>query len=621
MTHSVRNRNFWIMLIADAVLISFAYYLAHYIRFDGKIPEGHLASWSLTATWIILIKLVSLFIFDLYRGMWRYASIHDMINLLKACLISSTIIMAVILIVFRFQGFSRGVFIIDFILTLLILGGFRMSVRLYYTQSFAGKHAMFMGKAQSNIKKILIVGAGSMGESLLREISRNSKIYYEVAGFIDDDPFKINHKIHGIPILGVLQDIEEIVNQYAVDEIIIAISSASAIQMRRILNLCKSTDIPFKTMPNMQELLEGRVNLSTIRDVRYEDLLGREPVCLDMKQIGGYLTNKNVMVTGGAGSIGSELCMQVAQFNPEKLIIVDQSESGLYDMELGLLANFPGLKIASVLTSVQKDKFMKRIFEKQKPDVVFHAAAYKHVPMMELHPWEAVFNNVIGTRNILRLCHENKIDRFVLVSTDKSVRPTNIMGSAKRMAELLTQGYAAKNHARFMAVRFGNVVGSIGSVIPLFKKQIERGGPVTVTHPEVTRYFMTIPEACSLILQAGAIGEGGEIFILKMGVPVRIADMARDMITLSGYEPGRDIDIEYVGLRPGEKLYEELVTFGEDILRTGHEDIMVLNAKDDKPLEEINTCLETLAELAQNGDVTGIKKQFKKIVPEYNPQF
>ncbi|MCP4105923.1 MAG: polysaccharide biosynthesis protein [Desulfobacteraceae bacterium] len=621
MVHSAINRNFWIMLIADASLISFVYYLAHYIRFDGNIPQGHLTTWSLTATWIVFIKLVSLFIFDMYRGMWRYASIHDMINIVKACLISSCIIMAIIIIIYRFQGFSRGVFIIDFLLTLVFLGGFRMSVRLYYTQNLSGKRVFFSGKARSNIKKILIIGAGRMGESLLREIVQNSKIYYEVTGFIDDDPFKMNQKIHGIPVLGILQDIEEIVKQYAVDEIIIAISSASAIQMRRIVNLCKSVDVPFKTMPNMQELLEGRLNLTTIRNVRYEDLLGREPVCLDMKQIGDCLTDKNVMVTGGAGSIGSELCRQIALFKPEKLIIVDQSESGLYDMELGLLASFPGLKITPVLASVQKKQFMKRIFEKHKPDVVLHAAAYKHVPMMELHPWEAVFNNVIGTRNILELCHKHNVDRFVLVSTDKSVRPTNIMGASKRIAELLTQCYTAKNKARFMAVRFGNVVGSVGSVIPLFKKQIERGGPVTVTHPEVTRYFMTIPEACSLILQAGAIGDGGEIFILKMGVPVRIADMARDMITLSGYEPGRDIEIEYVGLRPGEKLYEELVTFGEDILKTDHEDIMVLNTKDNKSLEEINTCLETLAELAQDGDITGIKKQFKKIVPEYNPQF
>ncbi len=548
--YMIRNRNFWAMVMGDVLFLMFAYYLAYYLRFDGMIPLNELNNFALTVTWMIPLKILIIFYYDLYKGMWRYTSIYDLLSLIKASVISSGIIMTVILIMFRFGGFSRGVFVIDFMLTLLFLSGYRLSVRLFYTQAFENKRSLLTGKNRCSVKRILIIGAGSMGEKLVRGIAENPKLHYDVVGFIDDDPYKLNHKIHGIPVLGVLQDMEELIKQYGVEEIIIAISSASAIEMRRIINSCKTVDIPFKTIPGMGELIEGRINLNTIRDVRYEDLLGREPVQLDMKQICGYLAGKRVMVTGGAGSIGSELCRQISRFKPDQLILVEQNESGLYDIELSLRAKFPDLKTVAILASIQDERLLQQVFEKTQPHVVFHAAAYKHVPMMELHPWEAVFNNVIGTRNVLELCHQHKIERFVLVSTDKSVRSTNVMGVSKRVAEIMTQAYSKKNHTRYMVVRFGNVIGSVGSVIPLFKKQIERGGPVTVTHPDVTRYFMTIPEACRLILQAGAIGEGGEIFVLKMGVPVKIADMAKDMIRLSGFEPGKDIEIEYTGLDP-----------------------------------------------------------------------
>ncbi|QTA93578.1 polysaccharide biosynthesis protein [Desulfonema magnum] len=621
MFYFARNQNFWIMFIGDMILVTLSYYFSHYLRFDGTIPPTHFTTWAHTAIWVTLIKLISFFVFDLYKGLWRYAGIHDLINLAKACIAASFTIVVFVLILYRFSGFARGVFVIDFALTLLVIGGYRLAIRLYYTRTCHNKHFLCLGKRSTILKKLLIIGAGSMGEKLIREIGENPKLHYDVVGFIDDDSLKLNQKIHGIPVLGVLEDMGKIIKEYDVDEIIIAISSVSNGEMRRIVNACKATDISFKTVPNMWELLEGKVTLNTIRQVRYEDLLRRQPVRLNMKQIGGYLTGKKVMVTGGAGSIGSELCRQISRFSPEQLIIVDQNESGLYEIELSLAAKFPVLKIAAVLASIQNKGLMEKVFSKHNPDVVFHAAAYKHVPMMEYHPWEAVFNNMIGTRNVLDLCHKHHIDRFVLVSTDKAVRPTNVMGASKRVAELLTLAYASMNGTRYMVVRFGNVVGSIGSVVPLFKKQIERGGPLTVTHPEVTRYFMTIPEACSLILQAGAIGEGGEMFILKMGVPVRIADMARDMLTLSGFEPDKDIEIEYTGLRPGEKLYEELITEGEGIKQTQHSDIMVLSTENHKSLDEINTHLAKLAELAGSGDASGIKKHLKIVVPEYSPEF
>jgi FlaA1/EpsC-like NDP-sugar epimerase len=359
--------------------------------------------------------------------------------------------------------------------------------------------------------------------------------------------------------------------------------------------------------------------VSAVREVCYEDLLRREPVHLELEQIGRYLTNKTVLVTGGAGSIGSELCRQIAGFKPEKLILADRSESGLYLTELELKARYPALKTTPVLSAIQRRHLMEKVFKTHQPQVVFHAAAYKHVPLMEVQPWEAVFNNIQGSQTLLSLCHENMVERIVVVSTDKAVRPTNIMGASKRVVELLAQLYALHYQSRCMAVRFGNVVGSAGSVLPVFKKQIERGGPVTVTHPEVTRYFMTIPEAAKLILQAGAIGKGGEIFVLKMGTPVRIAEMARDLINVSGLKPDRDIAVEYIGLRPGEKLYEELITEGEGIQETEHDDIMVLCSENGLCLNELNKQIEELVGLAEACDANGIKKALQGIVPEYTP--
>jgi FlaA1/EpsC-like NDP-sugar epimerase len=478
---------------------------------------------------------------------------------------------------------------------------------------------MFFQTLGNNYKKLLIVGAGDASEKLLREIQGNQDINYDVVGLLDDDRSRLSKTIHGVPVLGAVKDMDRISTAANVDEIVIAVPSASASEMRRFVECCEKTGLPYKTLPVLSELLDGKVSVTAVREVRYEDLLRREPVHLEQGLIGEYLTDKKVMVTGGAGSIGAELCRQIARFKPQSLILADRGESGLYETELELLAKFEDLTTVPVLGPIQYRYLMEKVFKEYHPQVVFHAAAYKHVPMMETQPWEAVFNNIVGSQILLDLCHLNGVERIVVVSTDKAVRPTNVMGASKRVVELLTQIYAQEYNSRCMAVRFGNVVGSAGSVVPLFEKQIQRGGPVTVTHPEVTRYFMTIPEAAQLILQAGAIGRGGEIFVLKMGTPVRIDEMARDLIRMSGLKPDLDIEVKYIGLRPGEKLYEELITEGEGIQETQHDDIMVLNCENGSCLSEISRQIEELVRLAEACDAEGIRNALKRIVPEYTP--
>ena len=490
----------------------------------------------------------------MYKGMWRYFSLHDLVNMVKACLLAFAVTTIIILSVHRFEGFSRSVFFIDLLLCLIFIGGFRLSIRMLLANGHKGWRGLVIQKHIPHMKNMVIVGAGDAGEKLLRELNENSDLKFDVVGFVDDNPMKVKQTIHGVPVLGSLRDLETIVREYKVHEITIAMPSASARQMRKVVGFCKNSGVPFKTLPGIGELIEGRVTASAVREVRYEDLLGRTPVDLNLGQIGSYLSGKRVMVTGGAGSIGSELCRQIARYKPQQLIIVERNESALYELELALKRQNPGLRTAAVLGTIQHGGIMAQVFDNYLPQTVFHAAAYKHVPMMEQHPWEAVFNNILGSKLILDLCANKGVERCVVVSTDKAVRPTNVMGATKRMVELITKCYAADSRCRFMAVRFGNVLGSAGSVLPLFKAQIKAGGPVTVTHPEMTRYFMTIPESCSLILQAGSIGQGNEIFILKMGTPVNIDSMARDMITLSGFVPDKEIEIQYTGLRPGEKL-------------------------------------------------------------------
>ena len=619
MFSTFRRRNFWLMVGADAVLSVAAYFAAYLVRFDVRLPHNELHTFLTTVIWILPLKLLSLFFFKLYRGMWRYTGIHDLLNLLKATLASSAAIVFIILVFHRFEGFSRGVFIIDFLLSVMFLGGYRLGIRLITSYVRERELTDGNGDAWAPMKRLVIIGAGSAGEKLLREIKDNPRLRYDVVGFVDDNVSKFKMTIHGVPVLGAVSNMGRIVKDLSVDEIIIAVPSASAAEMRRLVSFCTTSSVTFKTVPGIGELIEGKVSVNAVREVRYEDLLGRKQVEINVNEIGRYLTGRRVLVTGAAGSIGSELCRQIAQFEPSVLILLDRNESGLFDIDMELKAAFPHLTITPALAALQNRSLMQKCLDRTRPQVVFHAAAYKHVPMMELHPWEAVFNNVLATQTLLELCIENNVEECVVVSTDKAVRPSNVMGASKRLTELLAQAYSAENNCRFMAVRFGNVIGSVGSVVPLFKKQIAQGGPVTVTHKDMTRYFMTIPEACRLILQAGAIGKGGEIFVLKMGTPIRIDSLARDMITLSGFKPDEDIHIEYVGLRPGEKLYEELITDGEHVVPTRHEKVMVLSAQEKVSISTLSGQISDLVQLAAACSIPGIKNQLSRMIDQYTP--
>ena len=624
------RRNFLVILGIDALLLAVAWYGAHLLRFNFDIPTNYLSVMKRVFPVIITFKIVTFYFFDLYRGMWRYTSITDLLNIIKAASISCFLIISFVLFSTRFKGFARSVFIIDWCLTILFISGLRLSVRLYFELISQDKPwriavgTLFwpLRQKRANCKNLLIIGAGDCGEKIFREIRDNARLGYNVVGFLDDHPSKVGMKIHGVPVIGVIRDIEMVAKSIRADEALIAIPSAKSEQMRRIVGYCKESGIEFKTVPSMGELINGKVTLSTIREVAYRDLLGREAVRLDETRIGDYLNSRSVLVTGAGGSIGSELCRQICRFRPETIMLYERAESPLYELDLELKQNFSGIKIMPLLGDIRDRRQLEKAFEASKPQAVFHAAAYKHVPMLELQPWKAVKNNILGTRNLIDMAQRFEIDRFVFVSTDKAVRPVNVMGASKRAAELLVQsqnGSRASN-TRFMIVRFGNVVGSIGSVVPLFKKQIEKGGPVTVTHPEVTRYFMTIPESCQLILQAGAMGEGGEIFILDMGTPIKIDDMARDLIRLSGFEPDVDIKIEYIGLRLGEKLYEELITEGEGILPTSHDKIMVLRGEECN-VEVVNGKIDELARLAYDQEGEKIKATLREIVPEYEPSW
>jgi FlaA1/EpsC-like NDP-sugar epimerase len=447
-----------------------------------------------------------------------------------------------------------------------MVAGFRLSVR-YYFEYFGDNRiktnvkeflSNFFPKNTGYKKRLIIIGAGNCGEKIFRELRDNARLKYCVVGFLDDHPTKIGKKIHGVPVIGPVSKIREAADQTKADEALIAIPSASSAQMRSIVSFCRESEIEFKTIPGMGELIDGKVTINLIREVAYQDLLGRDVIKLDEEKIGEYLMAQRVMVTGAGGSIGSELCRQICKYKPEMILLYERAESPLYEIEMELKKKFEPINVVPLLADICDVSELEKVFQKYMPHTVFHAAAYKHVPMLELQPWKAVTNNVFGTANLINAALKYNPERFVFVSTDKAVRPANIMGATKRLAEMLVHGQNGHelSKTKFMTVRFGNVVGSVGSVVPLFKNQIAKGGPVTVTHPEVTRYFMTIPEACQLILQAGALENinNSEIYLLDMGQPIKIIDMARDMIKLSGLEPDEDIKIEYIGLRPGEKL-------------------------------------------------------------------
>lgn len=621
------SRNLFVVLMLDILLLYFSFYLAHLIRYDfleGKRWFSH--SFLYILPYLLGVKIICFYFFDLYKGMWRYTSFKDLISIFKAASVATLIVIMVVLYRTRFENISRSVFLIDWCLTVLSIAGLRVFVRLCF-EEFTEKITLrdlknaFLRIFRKNVGKgrgVLIIGAGDYGRKICREFIENPYVKSYVLGFLDDDPSKCNRKIHGVPILNVIDNLEETVKITGAKDVIIAIPSLSADKIRNIMELCKKAEVNFKTVPNLGELIDGKIDISSIRNVEYRDLLGREPVQLDKEKIGNYIKGKCIFVTGAGGSIGTGLCHQICRYSPQKIILFERAESALYEIDLELKKNFHNIEVIPVLGDIQNQGELETVFSMVQPDIVFHAAAYKHVPMLEGHPWKAVENNIFGTKNLIEVTKAFRCEKFVFVSTDKAVNPTNVMGTSKRISELLIQEANCDSSAGtlFMTVRFGNVIGSVGSVIPLFKKQIEAGGPVTVTHKNMVRFFMLIPEACQLILQAGAMGKGGEIFVLEMGEPVKIDSMARDLIWFSGFEPDVDIKIEYTGLRPGEKLYEELMTDDENVIPTEHNKIMVLNTNC-LNMALLNGKLETLRKLALDRDSDGIRALMKVMVPEY----
>jgi FlaA1/EpsC-like NDP-sugar epimerase len=622
----LKNPNFYLMLLADAVGIAAALVLAYAARFDFFRAADYTARFHKqmlqALPLVIALKLTLFFGFDLYRGMWRYTNLRDMGKIARAVASALFLIISFITYRWHFRGFSRSIWLLDAVFTFVFAVGLRIMVREFFVLWKQGRVVnpfKWIGDERLiRRERTIVVGAGFCGESLLRELTGHSP--YEVVCCIDDDPKKVHRSLHGIRVLGGVDRLAAAVEKYRAELILIAITNIDGAGMRRIIKACEETGVPFKRIPTAENIANGRVSLKEMRDVNYEDLLGRPPVKLDNEPIQICLKKKTVLVSGAGGSIGSELCRQVMLFDPARLILVELSEYNLFAIDNELKAVSGDVEIVPVLGAIQDTALMNEIFTVYKPSVVFHAAAYKHVPMLELNPWEAVTNNITGSYVLMQTALRHKTDRFVVVSTDKAVRPTNVMGASKRITELMMQALNG-NGTRFVAVRFGNVVGSSGSVVPVFLRQILRGGPVTVTHPETTRYFMTIPEAAQLILQAGALGEGGEIFVLRMGTPVRIADMARDLIRLSGKEPDVEIRIEFTGMRAGEKLHEELMHNDENIVPTRYAEIMMLRNGRNGPsgllAEEVVTALQQTA-LTRDSDK--IKMILRQYVPEYDIQ-
>ena len=593
-----------VLLLVDICVIQFSSFMGLWMRFDMRlqsIPENYRMAAVKYAIPYTLITLVIFYVFRMYSSMWSVAGVREACHIVFACVLTSLCQIAGMTMLQL--NVPRSYFAISFIILTGCEGLVRLSYRIY--------RSLFKRYGEVSESRILIVGAGTSGSIILKEIETSQFAHGRVACFVDDDKNKIGKFLNGVPIAGNRYDIPQLVEKYKVDKIYVAAPSAPAKEIKKILEICRETNCQLKILPGIFQLLNGDVSVSKLREVQIEDLLGRDPIRVNLDEIMGYVSNKVILVTGGGGSIGS----QIASHNPKQLIIVDIYENNAYDIQQELRRTYPELDLVVLIGSVRNTHRMNSIFEQYRPQIVYHAAAHKHVPLMEDSPNEAVKNNVFGTYKTAKAASRYGVERFVLISTDKAVNPTNIMGASKRMCEMVIQMLNKESKTDFVAVRFGNVLGSNGSVIPLFKKQIAEGGPVTVTHPDIIRYFMTIPEAVSLVLQAGSYAKGGEIFVLDMGEPVKILDLAKNLIRLSGYVPNEDIMIEFTGLRPGEKLYEELLMDEEGLLDTPNKQIHI-GRPIDFDEELFKKQLDELYEEA-NGDEIDIKAAVQKIVPTY----
>jgi len=598
-------------LVADAILIVLSVFLAFLVRFEGQIPLRYLLNIEGIISLSLIITLPIFYFSKLYYFSWMYVSAEELVSLMKATALSFLILTASFFVLRDhpvFSGFPRSTLFITYFFVFILAGGIRFAKRIYL---------QIVPVKKRGAEKTLIVGAGDAGEQILRNILSSRPNQFLPVGFVDDNPAKQGIIIHGLKVMGKIDDIPTVVKEKKVEGLIIAIPSGGSQIIRKAVEKGREAGLrKIKIIPPIDEVIAGRVTLGALREVEMEDLLGREPVSLDQKSIENFLQQKTVLVTGAAGSIGSELCRQIAKFNPSILMLLDQDETGIFNISEELDDKFPKLNKVYFVADVRDEEKINKIFQEFHPQVVFHAAAYKHVPLMEQHPDEAIKNNILGTKVLAETALKNGTEKFILISTDKAVNPSSVMGATKRVGEMICQAWNQRNSTKFISVRFGNVLNSRGSVIPIFREKIKKREPIEITHPEMKRFFMTTPEACLLVMQAGAMGQGGEVFVLDMGDPIKIVDLARELIRLSGLEPDKDIPIVFTQPRPGEKIFEELLTAEEGTVATQNQKIFMAKLSDINQ-EKLNTGLDKLEKLAHNGEKENIVRTLKELIPNY----
>lgn len=596
----------------DFVLSMICFYSSFVIRYgETNFPDLPLNKFLPLLIVTSIVQSACFFASGIYKGIWRYSSTYDLIRVIKGVTFAVFVTLAALFLKTRLENIPRTVFFIDWLLLIISIGGSRFAYRMW-------RDNMSLTRVSANFYKVIIYGSGDTSEKLLREIKASPHLQMKVVAFIDNDMSTKGRMIHGVPVFAPTSKLAAIADKFEVSKVLIADPSISSKEIRKIIDAAGERQLEYKTLPKFSDFIAGKASITQLKALEPEDLLGREEVILDSTSLSSMASDKTILITGAGGSIGSELCRQIAKFNPHKIIFFEQSEFNMYKLERDMRELYPNLSYHCIMGDVRNEKDLDYAFAKFRPEIVLHAAAYKHVPMMEANPIEAVKTNVLGTINVSNYSLKYNVERLVMISTDKAVNPTNIMGATKRVAESYCQYIQKKTDStKFLTVRFGNVLGSSGSVIPLFKEQIEKGGPITVTHKDITRYFMSIPEASRLVLQAGALGTGGEVFVLDMGEPIKIVDLAKQMISMSGLKLDEDIKIEYTGLRPGEKLFEELLLSSEETLPTLHPLVKV--AKAQGPVDEFTEKLKTLLAMNQETNVSEIKNQIKILVPEYFP--